>query len=102
VSVEAFISHRVLRHHIGGFGDDELRRILVRAGAIRTMSKSGQELWILVERMIEYTKSNHAFIWKIDKDPAAPPENQLFPAALPNSTSSADNAKGPKYPRAEA
>jgi hypothetical protein len=27
---------RIMRHHIGGFGDDELRQILVRAGAIRT------------------------------------------------------------------
>ena len=27
---------RIMRHHIGGFEDDELRQILVRAGSIRT------------------------------------------------------------------
>jgi len=34
-------SLRVIRHHLGCFDDDELRQILVRAGAIRFSSKSG-------------------------------------------------------------
>jgi hypothetical protein len=41
---------RVIQHHLGGFEDDELRKILVRAGAIRTKSIDGQELWGLLDR----------------------------------------------------
>ena len=43
-------SFDVIRHHLGGFDDDELRKTLVRAGAIRFTSSSGEELWGLVER----------------------------------------------------
>ena len=43
-------SFEIIKAHIGGFNDDELRRILVRAGAIRFESKSGYELWALVEQ----------------------------------------------------
>lgn len=46
-----FLSHRgytdrsfdVLRKHLGGFEDNELRRILVRAGAVRTYRDDGSE-----------------------------------------------------------
>ena len=77
-----FRSFRILRHHIGGHEDDELRRILVRAGAIRAMSKSGEELWILVDNMIEKTGKEHAFFWRIDSDPSTPKAEDLFPSAL--------------------
>jgi hypothetical protein len=40
---------RVLKYHLGGFTDDELRRILVRAGGIRLMA-GGQEVWGLLSR----------------------------------------------------
>jgi hypothetical protein len=43
-------SFRVIRHHVGGFSDTELRKLLVRAGAIRFMSASGRELWGLLDR----------------------------------------------------
>ena len=43
-------SFRVIKHHLGGFEDDDLRKILIRAGAIRFKSASGQELWGLFER----------------------------------------------------
>ncbi|QCP53115.1 hypothetical protein FAZ95_28965 [Trinickia violacea] len=43
-------SFAVIKHHLGGFDDDDLRRILVRAGAIRFSSPSGKELWGLLER----------------------------------------------------
>jgi hypothetical protein len=33
-------SFEVLKKHLGGFDDDELRKILVRAGAVRVISKS--------------------------------------------------------------
>ncbi len=57
-----FLSHKnftdrsfdTLRTHLGGFGDDELRKILVRAGAIRVYREDGSEWWRLLSRMEEY------------------------------------------------
>ena len=57
-----FLSHRsftdrsfeTLRNHLGGFEDDELRKILVRAGAIRVVREDGTEWWRLLSRMDEY------------------------------------------------
>ena len=43
-------SFDLIKHHLGGFEDNDLRRILVRAGAIRFSSNSGAELWGLIER----------------------------------------------------
>lgn len=40
----------IIRHHIGGFEDDELRKVLVRAGGIRFKSRDDQELWGLLDR----------------------------------------------------
>lgn len=37
-----------LQYHLGGFDDDELRRILIRAGAIRF--EEDKETWGLIER----------------------------------------------------
>lgn len=39
-----------IRHFLGGFEDDELRRILVRAGAVRAVNEDGDELWGLLSR----------------------------------------------------
>ena len=57
-----FLSHRgytdrsfdTLAKHLGGYGDDDLRRILVRAGAIRDFRDDGSEWWRLLSRMDEY------------------------------------------------
>jgi hypothetical protein len=57
-----FLSHKsftdrsfeTLRNHLGGFADDELRKILVRAGAIRVYRQDGSEWWRLLSRMEEY------------------------------------------------
>jgi hypothetical protein len=57
-----FLSHKsftdrsfeTLRNHLGGFTDDELRKILVRAGAIRVYREDGSEWWRLLSRMEEY------------------------------------------------
>jgi hypothetical protein len=57
-----FLSHKsftdrsfeTLRNHLGGFTDDELRRILVRAGAIRVYRADGSEWWRLLARMEEF------------------------------------------------
>jgi len=50
-------SFEVLQKHLGGFADDELRKILVRAGAIRTYRDDGSEWWRLLSRMDEYIES---------------------------------------------
>lgn len=42
---------------IAGFDDDELRRLLVRSGAVRFLRKEDQkEMWCLVERLPEKYK----------------------------------------------
>jgi hypothetical protein len=43
-------SFDVIKFHLGGFDDDELRKTLVKAGAIRFESRSGYELWGLLRR----------------------------------------------------
>lgn len=59
-----FLSHKMhiersfatLKQHLGGFDDNELRRILVRAGAIRVYRDGNEEdeWWRLLSRMDEY------------------------------------------------
>ena len=57
-----FLSHKsytdrsfeTLKKHLGGFDDDELRKILVRAGAIRNFRSDDSEWWRLLSRMDEY------------------------------------------------
>lgn len=43
-------SFEKLSKRIGGFTDDELRQILVRAGAVRYYSRAGREFWGLQRR----------------------------------------------------
>lgn len=47
-------SFDVLKKHLGGFDEDELRKILVRAGAIRSYKEDGTEVWRLLSRMEEF------------------------------------------------
>lgn len=47
-------SFETLKNHLGGFNDDELRKILVRAGAIRIFREDGSEWWRLLSRMDEF------------------------------------------------
>ena len=60
-------SFEVIRQHIGGFGDDELRQVLVRAGAIRFEARSGAELWGLLSR-----NRHRLGVVRIDEDPHVP------------------------------
>ena len=46
-------SFKELAKHIGGFEENELRRILVRAGAIRIYKDDGTEMWRLLSRTKE-------------------------------------------------
>jgi hypothetical protein len=39
-----------IKKRLGGFEDNELRKILVRAGAVRFESSDGKELWGLASR----------------------------------------------------
>ena len=66
-------SYKVIRHHLGGFEENELRKILVRCGAIRFMSKGGQELWGLVDRNVD-----RLGVTKVDADPANQNDKELF------------------------
>ncbi|MFH0896021.1 MAG: hypothetical protein V2A54_16430 [Bacteroidota bacterium] len=46
-----------IKRKLGGFDDTEIRRILVRAGAVRFIRKEdGVEFWCLVERLHEKYK----------------------------------------------
>lgn len=61
-TVRHFLNHKsftdrsfdMIRKNVGGYDDDELRKILVRAGAIRIYREDGSEWWRLLSRMDEY------------------------------------------------
>ncbi len=60
-AVRYFLSHKgytdrsfdLIKKRIGGFKEDQLRRLLVRAGAVRFFRKDGSEWWRLIERQDE-------------------------------------------------
>jgi len=43
-------SFSAIKSRLGGFEDDELRKVLVRAGAVRFRGENNKELWGLRER----------------------------------------------------
>jgi hypothetical protein len=77
-------SFPVIRHHVGGFEPNELRKLLVRAGAVRFVAQDGTELWALMSRVEEDFKLSR---WKHGDPPQnKPPAHELLPAALNDST----------------
>jgi hypothetical protein len=42
-------SFKAIEARLGGFTEDELRKVLVRAGAVRFKGANGQELWGLLK-----------------------------------------------------
>ena len=46
-------SFEVIKHHIRGFEDDDLRQILVRSGAIAFSDPRGREIWGLLSKNLE-------------------------------------------------
>lgn len=46
-------SFSLIKRRVGGFDDDELRQLLVRAGALRFESATGEELWGLRQRNLD-------------------------------------------------
>ena len=73
-------SFQMIRHHIGGFESNALRKHLVRAGAVRFMAADGTELWALRENVADQFKHGH---WKHRDSPMnkADPD-ELFPGVL--------------------
>jgi hypothetical protein len=67
-TVKHYLSHKgytdrsfeTLKKAIGGFEEDELRKILVRAGAIRVFREDGSEWWRSLGRMGEYIEKKKA------------------------------------------
>lgn len=57
-------SFKMLSQRLGGFEENELRKILVRAGAVRYTRRDGSEWWRLLERGAEAGARN------IEKDAA--------------------------------
>lgn len=76
-------SFSILRHYVGGFSDDELRKLLVRAGAIRAISADDREVWALWRRAIKYTGSKNALPARLGGKVQAYSDDMLFPAKLP-------------------
>ncbi len=74
----------MIRHYIGGFESNELRKLLVRAGAVRFMAADGTEVWALRERVFEDFKIGR---WKLSETPLnKAPESVLFPGAYRDSS----------------
>ena len=75
LSVEGYPqwSFKVIRHHLGGFEAAELRKILVRTGAIRFKAKNGEEVWGLLERNQDYLG-----VPRIDREPENLRDEDLF------------------------
>lgn len=73
-------SFPMIRHHIGGFEKNELRRLLVRAGAVRFMAQDQTELWALRDRVADHFKHGR---WKHPDSPRNKVrDDELFPAVF--------------------
>ena len=46
-----FRTFETLKYHIAGFEDDDLRQVLIRAGAVRFLDNHGEGIWGLIERV---------------------------------------------------
>lgn len=53
-------SFELLKKRLGGFEEDELRKILVRAGAVRYIREDGSEFWRLLSRIEEAVEKRKA------------------------------------------
>ena len=75
-------SFALLSHFVGGYADDDLRKLLVRAGAIRGMSADGREAWALWSRVLKYPQFRNNLPWQMVDKLDAPADELLFPAKL--------------------
>jgi len=74
-------SFRFFKYHLSGFTDDELRKILVRAGAIRLMA-GGEEVWGLLahnRKFLSAQEISEAPVSQILADPLRPKQEAPRP-----------------------
>ncbi len=57
-----------LRERLGGFTEDELRKILVRAGATRPIREDGSEWWRLLTREAEAHRNRNPTVSRVIDD----------------------------------
>ena len=50
---------KTIKYHLSGFGDDDLRQILIRAGAVRFEDRDGIEIWGLLSRNQDLLEKEH-------------------------------------------
>lgn len=80
----SYRSFQMIRHHIGGFEANELRKLLVRAGAVRFMAADGAEIWALISQVESDFKYGR---WKHAESPRnRVSATELFPGAFNEST----------------
>ena|SRR5208283_4076270 len=78
VTAQHYLSHKIhvdrsfelLRRRLGGFSDDELRKILVRAGAVRFIRDDGSEWWRLLSRLPEVIEKRRQQLSKDESEDA--------------------------------
>ncbi|GAA3059815.1 hypothetical protein GCM10010520_05330 [Rhizobium viscosum] len=58
----------IIRETIGGFGDDELKKLLVRSGAIRMIGPNQEERWGLLDRNRDFLIKNR-FLREHNRNP---------------------------------
>ncbi len=75
-------SFRFFKYHLSGFTDDELRKILVRAGAIR-LTAGGEEVWGLLAHNRKYLSAQEIDEAPVSQIPADPLRHQQE-ASQPN------------------
>lgn len=74
---DRYVPFRIIRHHIGGYAEDELRQILVRCGAIRFADQNMVEHWALLSTIPRKQRSKLTSI-QIAATASTPP-SKLFP-----------------------
>lgn len=76
-------SFPMIQHYIGGFERNELRRMLVRSGAVRFMAADGTEMWALLDRVSGKFQLGG---WKLGTAPTREgfEYTELFPAKFTN------------------
>ncbi len=61
-------SFTLISKRLGGFENDELRKILVRAGAVRYLRQDGSEWWRLLSRVAEHAKRTASYAPETGED----------------------------------
>ncbi len=74
-SKSRFVPFYILSHHVGGFEDDELRKLLLAVGAVRVADVNNVEYWVLLSRL---TNNEIGNLWRIEiEDANWPPITEI-------------------------